>query len=86
MGYAVIRRLNMTVPSMTHPGRVTVYIVGVAQLSCLVALPGVRTYDIPKISKEARKVNRFGRSYQQILSACLLFLSIEYTFCIVYQN
>ena len=55
---------NMTVPSMPHPGRVTVYIVcseddlsgGVAQLSCLVALPGVRTCDIPKISKKAREV------------------------------
>ena len=54
--------------------RVTVYIVcseddlsgGVAELSCLVALPGVRTCDIPKISKKAREVQGVGRSYQQI--------------------
>ena len=64
----------MTVPSMPHPGRVTMYIVcseddlsgGVAQLSYLVALPGVRTCDIPKISKKAREEQGVERSYQQM--------------------
>ena len=54
----------MTVPSMPHPGGVTVYIVcseddlsgGVAELSSLVAFPGVRTCEIPKISKKAIEV------------------------------
>ena len=53
-----------TVPGMPHQGGVTVYIVcseddlsgGVAELSCLVALPGARTCDIPKISEKARAV------------------------------
>ena len=53
----------MTVPSMPHPGGVTLYIVcseddplgGVVELSYLVAFPGVRTCDIPKFSKEAKK-------------------------------
>ena len=57
-------RIIRTVPAMPHPGRFTVYIVcseddlsgGVEELSCLVALPGVRTCDIPKISKKARAV------------------------------
>ena len=56
---------------MPHPGGVTLYIVcsednlseGVAQLSGLVALPGVRTCDIPKISKKAREVQGVGWSY-----------------------
>ena len=51
---------------MPHPGRVTVYIVGVTHLSCLVALSGVRTCDVPKISNKTREVNRVGRSYQPI--------------------
>ena len=64
----------MTVPFMHHPAGVTVHIVcseddlsgGVAELSCLVAFPGVRTCDIPKFSKEARKMQGVGRSYQQM--------------------
>ena len=56
----------MTGPAIPHPGRVTVFIVcsednlagGVTEISCLVALPGVRSCDIPKISKKARTVQR----------------------------
>ena len=66
MCFAVIRRIYRTVPAMPHPdpGGVTVYIVcseddlsgGVAELSCLVALPGVRTCDISKNSKKVKAV------------------------------
>ena len=59
---------------MPHPAGVTVHIVcreddllgGVAELSFLVAFPGIRTCDIPKISKKASEVQVVGRSYQQM--------------------
>ena len=55
-------------------GGVTVYIVcseddlsgGVEELSCLVAWPGVKTFDILKIYKKARAVQWVLRSYKHM--------------------
>ena len=87
MWYAIIRRLNMTVPSMSRPGGVTVYIVrseddlsgGAAELSGLLALLRVKTWNIPKISMMANEIQVVGRNCHQmkelpkIMLAGLLF-------------